>query len=117
MCLQVSPGRAYVDGYDVTFDSETAVDVEKPRDTESVSNSNIPFEMGHLLRVNNVSGAPKENETLDLYDQLGGGGTQIGIARVYTFNLTDAAYSGAATQWDLIPHLRQNLEIPIHQFF
>ena len=101
MCLQVSPGRAYVDGYDVTLDSETTVDVEKPRDTESVSNSNIPFEMGHLLRVNNVSGAPKENETLDLYDQLGGGGTQIGIARVYTFNLTDAAYSGAATQWDL----------------
>lgn len=101
MCLQVSPGRAYVDGYDVTFDSETAVDVEKPRDIESVSNSNIPFEMGHLLRVNNVSGAPKENETLDLYDQLGGGGTQIGIARVYTFNLTDAAYTNAATQWDL----------------
>jgi hypothetical protein len=101
MCLQVSPGRAYVDGYDVTFDSETAVDVEKPRDTESVSNSNIPFEMGHLLRVNNVSGAPKENETLDLYDQLGGGGSVIGAARVYTFNLTDAAYTNAATQWDL----------------
>jgi hypothetical protein len=57
--------------------------------------------MGHLLRVNNVSGAPKENETLDLYDQLGGVGTKIGAARVYTFNLTDAAYSGAATQWDL----------------
>ena len=101
MCLQVSPGRAYVDGYEVTFDSETAVDVEKPRDTESISNSNVPFEMGHLLRVNNVSGAPKENETLDLYDQLGGGGTQIGIARVYTFNLTDASYTNAATQWDL----------------
>lgn len=101
MCLQVSPGRAYVDGYDVTLDTETAIDVEKPRDTESVSNANIPFEMGHLLRVNNVSGAPKENETLDLYDRLGGGGSIIGAARVYTFNLTDAAYSGAATQWDL----------------
>ena len=104
MCLQVSPGRAYVDGYDVTLDTETAVDVEKPRDTESISSSNIPFEMGHLLRVNNVSGAPKENETLDLYNQLqddGAAGTKIGAARVYTFNLTDAAYSGAATQWDL----------------
>ena len=101
MCLQVSPGRAYVDGYDVTLDTETAIDVEKPRDTESISGANIPFEMGHLLRVNNVSGAPKENETLDLYDQLGGGGSIIGAARVYTFNLTDAAYSGAATQWDL----------------
>ena len=101
MCLQVSPGRAYVRGYDVTLDAETAVDVEKPRDTESISDANIPFEMGHLLRVNNVSGAPQENGTLNLYDQLGGGGTKIGAARVYTFNLTDAAYSGAATQWDL----------------
>ena len=104
MCLQVSPGRAYVDGYDVTIDAETAIDVEKPRDTESISSANIPFEMGHLLRVNNVSGAPKENETLDLYNQLqddGTAGTKIGAARVYTFNLTDAAYSGAATQWDL----------------
>jgi len=102
MCLQVSPGRAYVDGYDVTIDAETAIDVEKPRDTESISSANIPFEMGHLLRVNNVSGAPKENETLDLYNQLDVGGRDtIGAARVYTFNLTDAAYSGAATQWDL----------------
>ena len=49
MCLQVSPGRAYVDGYDVTLDTETAIDVEKPRDTESISGANIPFEMGHLL--------------------------------------------------------------------
>jgi len=100
MCLQVSPGRAYVDGYDVTLDTETAVDVEKPRDTESVSSNSIPFEMGHLIRVNNVSGAPKENDTVDLKNRLNGGSV-IGAARVYTFNLTDAAYSGAATQWDL----------------
>ena len=73
MCLQVSSGRAYVDGYDVTLDSETTVDVKKPRDTESVSNSSIPFEMGHLLRVNNVSGAPKENDVVYLYAKLGGG--------------------------------------------
>ena len=101
MCLQVSPGRAYVDGYDVTLDTETAIDVEKPRDTESISGANIPFEMGHLLRVNNVSGAPKENDTVELKNRLNGGGSVIGAARVYTFNLTDAAYSAAATQWDL----------------
>lgn len=100
MSLQVSPGRAYVDGYDVTLDTETAIDVEKPRDTETVNSANIPFEMGHLLRVNNVSGAPKENEIVELNNQLGVAST-IGAARVYTFNLTDAAYSGAATQWDL----------------
>jgi hypothetical protein len=100
MCLQVSSGRAYVDGYDVTLPAETAVDVEKPRDTETVNSANIPFEMGHLLRVNNVIGAPKENDTVELKNRLNGGSV-IGVARVYTFNLTDAAYSGAATQWDL----------------
>ena len=103
MCLQVSPGRAYVDGYDVTIDGETAIDVEKPRDTEKVENANIPFEMGSLLRVNNVSGVPKENRIVELHSQLGSSPTSnvIGVARVYTFNLTDSAYSNASSQWDL----------------
>ena len=43
MCVQVSPGKAYVKGYDVEVDVANTIDVEKPRDTESVSNSNIPF--------------------------------------------------------------------------
>ena len=103
MCLQVSPGRAYVDGYDVTIDGETAIDVEKPRDTEKVENANIPFEMGSLLRVNNVSGVPKENRIVELHSQLGSSPSSnvIGVARVYTFNLTDSAYSNASSQWDL----------------
>jgi len=102
MCVQVSPGKAYVAGYDVELDGERNVDVEKPRDTENVSSINVPFEMGHLLRVNNVDGAPEENTIIDLQDQFKGDSpSTIGKERVYTFNLTDAAYSGAATQWDL----------------
>ena len=100
MCVQVSPGKAYVSGYDVQLDAAVTSDVEKPRDTENISSINVPFEMGHLLRVNNVSGAPKEHDIVTLKTQLGGGNV-VGQARVYTFNLTDAAYSGAATQWDL----------------
>jgi hypothetical protein len=50
--------------------------------------------MGNLLRVNNVSGAPKQKESIDLYNQSAGGGTKIGDARVYTFNLTGSAYQG-----------------------
>ena len=54
------------------------------------------------MRVNNVSGAPKENETVRfIWSDLVQEGSIIGAARVYTFNLTDAAYSAAATQWDL----------------
>ena len=104
MCVQVSPGKAYVSGYDVELDAAVTSDVEKPRDTENISSINVPFEMGRLLRVNNVKATPKEHEEIELKAQLKGdtsGQQTIGKARVYTFNLTDAAYSGAATQWDL----------------
>ena len=104
MCFQVSPGKAYVAGYDVEFDSTQSIDVQKPRDTQSASNVGIPFEMGNLLRINNVNGFLKENETIDLRRELKGdsvGVNTIGKARVYGFNLTDSAYSGDSTQWDL----------------
>jgi len=102
MCVQVSPGKAYVAGYDVETVSAQVIDVDKPRDTEIVTNSNIPFEMGHLLRVNNVSGAVAENVVVTLSDRpKGSTPSGIGSARVYAFNLTDAAYSSAETQWDL----------------
>ena len=104
MCIQVSPGKAYVAGYDVEVDETSTIDVEKPRDTQNVSNVSVPFEMGHLLRVNNVSGAPKENDIVTLKTQFKAdtsGQKVIGQARVYTFNLTDSAYSNAETQWDL----------------
>ena len=101
MCIKVSPGKAYVRGYDVEKISTTIIDVEKPRDTKSIDNVNIPFEMGNIIRVNNVSGAPKQRYAVELYNQLGGAGNKIGDARVYTFSLTDASYSNGVTNWDL----------------
>jgi len=101
MCLKISPGKAYVRGYDVEKISTTIIDIDKPRDTASIQNVNVPFEMGNNIVVNNVSGAPKQKLTIDLLDQFVGSGTTIGNARVYNFSLTDAAYSNDATNWDL----------------
>jgi hypothetical protein len=107
MCVKLSPGKAYVRGYDIEKIGTTIIDIEKPRDTQTVSNVSIPFEMGNILRINNTSGAPKIKGTVDLYDQrkststTAPNGTKIGDARVYTFNVSDSAYSSAATNWDL----------------
>jgi hypothetical protein len=101
MCLKISPGKAYVRGYDVEKISTTIIDVPKPRDTARVDNVNVPFEMGNNIIVNNVSGAPKQKLTIDLLDQFVGSGTTIGNARVYNFSLTDAAYSNDTTNWNL----------------
>ena len=99
--LKISPGKAYVQGYDIEKVSTSIVDVDKPRDTADIKNTTVPFEMGNILRVNNVTGVAKVRKTIALYAQFGCLGTQIGEARVYSFSLTDAAYSNAATSWDL----------------
>ena len=101
MCLKISPGKAYVRGYDVEKISTTIIDVDKPRDTESIQNVNVPFEMGNNITVNNVSGTPKSKLSIDLYNQLNSTGTIIGNARVYSFSLTDATYTNNATNWNL----------------
>ena len=113
MCVKLSPGKAYVRGYDVYKPGSTIIDVEKPRDTKSVSNASIPFNMGSVIQVNNVSGSPFINiggtntNVVTLRNERKGtnahiaSGNLIGEARVYSFNATDAAYSGPATNFDL----------------
>ena len=112
MGVSVSAGKAYVRGYDIESKSNKVVDVEKPRDKEKIDNGNVPFEMGTLIRLNNVVGTPiidnnVSDNTVKLYNERrtasnnATGGTHIGNARVYTFNLTDGSYENAASKWDL----------------
>jgi len=102
MCVTVSTGKAYVNGYDVVNSGiNNIIDVEKPRDVEKVDSTNIDFRMGSLLKVNTVSGQPQMRNTVQLYDTLGSTGTQIGDARLYSINLSDSVYTGDSTKWDL----------------
>ena len=118
-CVKLSPGRAYVKGFDVDLPGTTVLDVDKPRDTETVNLASIPFEMGSLLRVNNVQGTPFVNigggtaNTIKLSKSRKISGSNspaineeitashIGNARVYSFSVTDASYSDSNTQFDL----------------
>ena len=113
MCVKLSPGKAYVRGFDVYLPGTTVVDVEKPRDTKAVQAASIPFNMGSMIKVNNVVGAPfiniggNETNIVELRNERVGAastiaaGLQVGEARVYSFGLSDSSYSGATTNWDL----------------
>ena len=113
MCVKLSPGKAYVRGYDVSLPGTTVIDIEKPRSTKTIKNASIPFSMGSLIKVNNVHGAPKislggdDTNVVQLRNKRVGSnktdaaGLQVGEARVYSFALSDASYSGATTPWDL----------------
>ena len=102
MCLKISAGEAYVRGYDIEKTGTTIIDVDKPRDVGIRSDIAIGFEMGNILKLNNVTkGIIGQGSVVKLFDNFDGVGTNIGSARVYSFNLEDAAYEGDATRWEL----------------
>ena len=115
MCVKLSPGKAYVRGFDVTLPGTTVIDVDKPRDTKTIKTASVPFRMGSMLKVDNVEGTPWINvggstaNIISLYSQrktasanpTGGSGTKVGEARVYSFAVAGAEYSGDSTKWDL----------------
>jgi hypothetical protein len=104
--IKISPGVAYVGGYDVLKTGTTIIDSPKPRTTEKETNISVLFRMGNYIRVNNVTGCPQLKSEVELYNRRKNStsspnGEKIGDARVYNFSLTDAPYEGDQTSWDL----------------
>ena len=100
MCLKISAGEAYVRGYDIKKAGTTIVDIEKPRDVGIRSDVGVGFEMGNILKLNNVTqGIAVQGSIVKLFDNFNSTGTNIGSERVYAFNLEDAAYEDASTRW------------------
>ena len=122
MCVKVSAGQAYVRGYNVESTGTTIVDVEKSREVGIKTDVGIGFEMGNILRVNNVTkGSIAPGSTIRLFDNFldvsgNTAGENIGSARVYSFNLEDAPYTGATTPWELrLFDIQTNTNLTLNQ--
>ena len=59
VALEVSPGKAYVRGYRTEFITPQYVDVEKPRDFDSIQNGIINFNLGNFMKLYDVTGWPE----------------------------------------------------------
>jgi hypothetical protein len=99
---QISPGKAFVRGYEIETISSNFLDVPKPRTTTSVSNQAISFNTGSTFTLNRVYGSPLtgigNTYVLSLRDERVGSisttapGKEIGVARVYDFHLESGSY-------------------------
>lgn len=111
---KVSPGKAYVKGYEVEFLGPTFLDSPKPRTTKTKESQAVNFGFSPTLTVDNVTGSPligfNTSTTLSLRDERVGvssytaAGSEIGIARVYDFALEQGGYDVAnldTNKWDL----------------
>ena len=110
---QVSPGKAFIKGYEVETISSTYLDAPKTRTSKTLENQGVAYKTGSTLRLNNVKGAPEvgigNTYIVSLRDQRGGdnsfkiAGSEIGMARVYDFALESGSYStsnSAVNEWD-----------------
>ena len=97
--IQVSPGKAYVRGYEIDKIGTTGIDSLKPRTTRKKETQFVPVNAGNVVTLNNVSNVPKVGFGTDLvvlHDRriqgtgasaaLVSGDKEIGLARAYDFN-------------------------------
>ena len=109
-----SPGKAYIQGYEVETISPTFIDFEKPRTTKTLEDQSLNYVTGPTYTLNRVSGSPVigigTNYTVSLRDsRIGVAGTtaagkEIGLARVYDFALESGSYNTSRpneNEWDL----------------
>nr|BAR36370.1 VrlC protein [uncultured Mediterranean phage uvMED] len=58
LALGLSPGKAYVKGYEIETLTTTYVDADKARDFDTENNFSTKFDLGNFVYVNNVFGSP-----------------------------------------------------------
>ena len=114
MLIQVSPGKAYVKGYDVEKISSNFIDVPKPRTTAEVEEESVSYSTGSPLFINNVFGSPSlgigTTSTVSLLSTrraglttvgLAPGGEEIGLARLYDFKAQSSSYLNEGSEYEL----------------
>ena len=127
--MQISPGKAYVKGFEIDKIGTTSLNFAKARSTVTLAGSNTPVRLGNILRVTNAHGLPEfGNEgtnasqerygDMDLYDTVQNStnvnagspsfaGKHIGKARIRNVDLHSGAsdssgeYNQTTSIWNI----------------
>ena len=111
---KISPGKAYVKGYEIESLNAVYLDVDKPRTTRTIEDQNLIYNTGPTLKLNRVYRNPTvglgNTYFVSLRDQRVGSnqetlpGNEVGVARVYDFRLESGSYNtsdGNLNEWNL----------------
>ena len=111
---KLSPGKAYIRGFEVNVPNPTFIDFNKPRVTKTLVNQSLVYNTGSTFTLNRVHGTPplgiSTSYTLSFRsDRVGADentapGKEIGIARVYDFALESGSYNPLnqnINEWDI----------------
>jgi len=63
--MQVSPGKAYVKGFEIEKTGTSTIPFSKARSTKSLLNAKSPIRLGNKLRILNTHSLPEVNQGID----------------------------------------------------
>ena len=114
---KMSPGKAYVRGYDVEIPESVFLDAPKTRTTKEIKDEPIEYNTGTTFTLNNVHGSPlvglgntytvslRDDRTFTVQaDPTYNFGKEIGVARIYDFKLKSGYIPGTyagVREWDV----------------
>ena len=111
---KISPGKAYVKGYEIEMLNPTFIDCPKPRNTKFIENQSIIYNTGPTFKLNSVYRTPTvgigSTYILSLRSERQGSnqenaaGNEIGYARIYDFRLESQNYNATNSnldEWEL----------------
>ena len=111
---RISPGKAYVRGYEIETIAPTFIDVPKPRTTKTVEDQFIEYNTGPTLKLDSVFRTPTvgvgNTFVVSLRsDRVGSNpqvasGKEVGLARVFDFRLESGSYDSSlpdTNQWGM----------------
>jgi hypothetical protein len=108
----LSPGKAYVYGYEFETNSPTVITIDKPRSTENVNNKRVTSEYGHFVYSNNHIGSFPINslDTVDIHCVAQSSinvtstatisNTKIGTARIKAVEFDSAANTSNSSTYE-----------------
>lgn len=111
LTLQISPGKAYVKGYEVETVNTINIDLEKPRSTKNIKNSSVTVNVGNQLEINNVYGTTNigfgNTSQVKLFSNRtstpgSSSGIEVGVARVLDVKLKNAAYEDQSSVFETV---------------
>ena len=101
---RISPGKAFVRGYEIEVQSPVFIDVPKPRTTRTIEDQSLLYNTGSTIKLNRVFRTPtvglgntyfvslRDSRSTGDIDGDGPPGNEIGLARIYDFKLDSGSY-------------------------
>ena len=116
LALQVSPGKAYIKGFEIEKMAPTIKDINKARDFNTVNAGVSTFDVGNFANITNVYGTPDVTfisgettafKTLEFYDAFNttrgaANGNLIGVGRARSIEYSSGTAGASATNFNSV---------------